>query len=105
MQLFSIALNKGDFTSFYNAISKTRQQQTTAKDLQKTFQAFIDNKVDLSFTTTMEPTYSAVPTIDSNGILSVAGSFAAKDGTVSFEQKFFKENGEWMLFGFNVQIK
>lgn len=105
MELFANAINKADFTAFYNAISAARQKQTTIADLQKAFQVFIDNKIDFSFTTTMEPTYAATPTIDANGILTVQGTFAAQDGTVMFEQKFFQENNEWKLFGINVQVK
>lgn len=105
MDLFSAAVNKADFTMFYNAISKARQQQTTAADLLKAFQVFVDNKIDFSFTATMEPAYAAIPTIDANGILTVQGTFAAQDGSVIFEQKYFQENGEWKLFGFNLQVK
>jgi len=104
MELFSNAINKGDFTNFYSNISKFRQKETTAAELQKSFQAFIDHKVDLSFTSTTEPTYTAIPTIDSNGILTIQGTFTTKDSTVTFEQKFIKENDEWMLFGINVQV-
>ena len=105
MDLFATAISKADFATFYNEISKARQKQTTAADLLKAFKVFSDNKIDFSFTATMEPTYTAIPTIDANGILTVAGTFAAKDGNVIFEQKYFQENGEWKLFGFNVQIK
>lgn len=105
MELFATAVNKWDFTAFYNNIAKVWQDQTSAADLLKAFQVFVDNKIDFSFTSTMEPTYAAVPTIDENGILDIQGTFAAQDGTVIFEQKYFQENGEWKLFGFNVQIK
>lgn len=105
MDLFTTAVNKADFTAFYNEISKARQQQTTAADLLKAFQVFVDNKIDFSFTATMEPTYAAVPTIDANGILTIQGTFAAQDGNVIFEQKYFQENGERKLFGFNLQVK
>lgn len=105
MDLFANAINKANFTAFYNALSKARQEQTTVADLQKAFQVFIDNKIDFSFASTMEPTYAAVPTIDANGVLDIQGTFAAQDGSVIFEQKYFQENGEWKLFGFNVQVK
>lgn len=105
MKLFADAINAGDFTTFYSSIAQARQQQTTAADLKTAFQAFIDQKVDLTATTTMTPEYAAVPTIDANGVLEVQGKFPFNDATVTFDQKFYKENGVRKLFGINVIVK
>ena len=104
MGLISNAINTANFTTFYANIAHIRQQQTTATDLQKIFQIFIDKKIDLSFTTTLEPNYTATPTIDENGILIIQGTFTTQDTSIAFRQKFYQENNEWKLFGINIQM-
>jgi hypothetical protein len=105
MKLFSDAVNQKDFTSFYNGIAELWKGQTTVTELQEVFKVFIDNAIDLSVTTTLEPEYAAVPTIDENGVFAIDGQYTFQDGTVIFNQKFFKENDARKLMGINIQIK
>ncbi len=105
MGLFVAAINTWDFTTFYNNIAKIRQTQTTVKDLLTSFKVFVDHKVDLSFTKTAIPTFTAGPSIDTNGIMTVQGTFTTGTGAVVFEDKFFQENNEWKLFGLSIEME
>jgi hypothetical protein len=101
---FNASVIKNDFTIFYKNISKFWQAQTSAQELKKIFQAFIDNEIDLTDAIKNGIAYSNKPHINENGSLVLEGYYASKPITY-FELKFTFENPNWKLVGFSCQIK
>jgi hypothetical protein len=104
-----LALNQAvagkNFTPFYRHISKLWQKQTTAQDLQDSFQSFIDNEVDMSGVADVDPVFAEKPSIDSDGMLNINGTFPTKPYNVKFELQYIFENKDWKLVSINVNLE
>jgi len=102
---FNTSVQAKSFTSFYRHIAELWRKETTAEKLQKIFQLFIDQELNLGPIDTMEPTFDAKPAINSDGFLVVKGSYPTKPRKVAFEVKYVYEETEWKLVGINVRLK
>jgi len=102
---FNTSIQEKDFDSFYAHIAQLWRKETTAAKLQKIFQAFIDQEVDIAPIAKLEPTFDGKPAMNSDGFLVVKGSYPTKPNKVSFEVKYVQEEMEWKLVGINVRVK
>ncbi len=105
---FNDALQKADFTSFHNNISKAWQKQISAEKFRQTFQDFIDKGVDISDINSEKASFSPAARIESVGrqkMLVVQGSYDISPAPTTFELKYIPEGKQWKLFGINVITK
>jgi hypothetical protein len=93
---FNKALQEKSFDSFYTQIAKVWQNQTTPAKLQGIFQAFIDQKADISPIAKVEPVFDQKPAIE-DGILVLKGSYPTQPRKVSFELGYSYEEKAWKL--------
>ena len=114
MTQFNSAVQKGDFHDFYNSVSQqwkdgardTGQPAAgvTATMLKDHFQAFIDNKVDISPVLASTPVFDNPPIINPDGLLRMDGHFDGPAFRVNFSLEYAYELPKWKLFGINVNV-
>ena len=105
MTSFANAVDKADFQDFYANISSLWSAQTSAEELKKAFQSFLDQKVDLSFIKGVKPTFSEKPTLDAQDVLVLSGYYPGQEKTAVFTLKFIYEHPTWKLAGIEVNVK
>jgi hypothetical protein len=101
---FNDAVQAGNFREFYQRVAEMWQQQTTPEKLQKNFQSFIDQEVNIAPIATLEPTFTKPPAIDEDGLLQLQGSYATKPSAIRFTLAYLFEAPEWRLVKINVKV-
>jgi len=102
---FDEAVQAEDFTSFHGFISDIWRAQITPAKLKTIFQTFIDQQLDLSFVSSLDPVFTRPAAIDEDGILVLEGQYAATPNKAEFRLKFVQEKPGWKLIGIKVDVK
>ena len=102
---FNKAIQARSFEGFYGRIANLWRKETTPEKLLEIFQAFIDQKIDITPITKLEPAFDGSPAINDDGFLVLKGSYPTKPSKVSFELKYVFEDDAWKLVGINVHVK
>jgi hypothetical protein len=105
MILFSEAIRQRSFKEFYDNVSLAWQADLTLKQLQRAFQNYIDNDVNMSGVADLEPVFDAPPQMTSDGLLIVSGHYPSQPMQVVFNLKFIYELPNWKLFGVSVDLR
>ena len=102
---FNDAVQAGDFTDFFQTISKLWQRQSSPSKLRDTFKVFVDKKIDIGAVRTMEANFTSKPRVDdSKGFkeLILEGNYATSPTATRFELKYTPEGKNWKLTGIMV---
>jgi hypothetical protein len=102
---FNKAIATKDFTSFHKQISTLWQAQVTPEKLKTIFQTFIDQQMDLSAISGVQPVFNPAPTVDGDGVLVLQGSYPTTPLRVDFRLKYVNEKSAWKLIGIKVEAK
>lgn len=102
---FNKAVQAKSFVAFHKSIAGVWQKQITPAKLRELFQSFIDAEIDIAPIAKLEPTFTAGPTIDEDGVLSVEGSYPTKPSQVHFKLAYIYEAPQWKLVKVNVRVK
>ena len=102
---FNKAVQAKDFTGFHKEISALWQAQVTPTKLKESFQTFIDQQLDISPISAVEPVFDETPKIDGDGVLVVKGSYPTTPTKVDFRLKYLYEKTAWRLVGIKVDAK
>ncbi len=105
VQCFGKCVLNNNFEAFYAEISALWQSKTSAAKLLQSFQAFVEQKVDLSAYTVVSPKLSESPRIDEDKKLQLKGYFPHEKGTLYFQLIFIFEYPKWKLYGLNVSLE
>ncbi len=62
------------------------------------------DRVDLSGVTALDPQLNAVPDINAQGMMHIAGFFPSAPTQINFEMLFAPVEGQWKLFGLAVNL-
>lgn len=101
---FNDANLTGNYSVFHAKLSKPFRQQFTVEKLKETFKEFNEKSIDIDIVSAMKPTYTPVPSVDSDGKLNVKGFFPTDPTRVNFELSFIPSDGEWKLISLNVKL-
>ena len=99
---FNKAVQTQDFTDFHKQIAVLWQAEVTPAKLKSLFQTFIDQKLDLSPISAVEPVFSAKPSVDSDDVLVLQGSYPTTPMRIDFRLKYVYEKTSWRLIGIKV---
>jgi hypothetical protein len=103
---FGRAVKKKDFSKFYEDVASVWQKQTSPEKLAEVFSEFFDKGIDLpSVVKDMEPIFNHPAAIGANDVLLIQGYYPTKPNRVIFKLKYLSEEGEWKLFGIDVNLK
>lgn len=105
MTKFAEAVHQQNFADFYNHVSAAWQTQLTERQLQRAFQPFIDQKIDLSDLEKTAPVYDIPPQITTDGLLLIAATYPTQPYKTQIALKFIYELPEWKLFGIDVNLR
>ncbi len=104
MLQFHDAIQQRSFEDFYEGVARAWQRQLTLGMLTRTFQAFTDQRTNLSAIRDVEAVLTQPPRLDPDGLLIVSGTYATKPHRVRFTLKFFYEMPSWRVFGLDVNL-
>jgi hypothetical protein len=101
---FNEAIASRSFDAFYDSVATHWQDQLTKGQLQRAFQPFIDQKINLGGVANATPIFDEAPAISSEGLLVVTGHYENKPYRIQFAMRFYYELPTWKLFGLDVNI-
>lgn len=101
---FNEAISSQSFDAFYASVATHWQDQLTKGQLQRAFQPFIDQKINLGGIANANPVFDEPPAINSEGLLVLNGHYETKPYRVQFSMRFYYELPAWKLFGLDVNI-
>ena len=102
---FNKAVQAKDFSEFHKQISQLWREQINPAKLKSIFQTFIDQEVDLSPISNIDPKFEPAAKIDSDGVLVVQGNYPTTPSAVQFRLKYVNEKSAWKLIGIKVDVK
>jgi hypothetical protein len=105
MLAFSKAVQAQDFTAFHKQISQLWREEITPAKLKSIFATFIEQEIDLSPVTKLEPVFDEPAAIDDDGILVILGHYETRPSAVQFRLKYVNERSTWKLVGIKVDVK
>ena len=79
------------------------QVQNSAAQLAEVFRGIREQRIDLSNTLLLGPTFTAPPTMVSADVLRLQGLFGLRPVAVQFDLFFQWSNGDWRLYGVSLQ--
>lgn len=100
---FNRAVKTKSFVAFHQQISALWREQITPEQLSDAFKPFMDQGLDISEISGVEPVFGEPPAINGDGVLVLKGSYPARPMKISFELKYVYEHPAWKLIGVNVQ--
>jgi hypothetical protein len=110
---FNDAIATKSFDAFYDSVSVAwqtgkltqGQNQLTKGQLQRAFQSFIDQQVNISAIQKVEPVWDAPVSVGTDGLLILSGYYPTEPYRVHFAMKFIYEVPAWKLFGLDVNLQ
>jgi len=90
---------------FHKGISIVWQKQITAEQLAEAFRSFVEKELNLAPIQGLTPAFDTPPSVNSDGVLILAGAYPSEPKKVHFTLKYVAENFAWKLIGINVEIK
>ena len=102
---FNDAVQEKSFAGFHkHELSSLWREQMSLEKFTGVFQTFFEKGYNFSNIKNSDPVFDEPPSIDSDGVLSVKGSYPTRPNKVSFKLKYIQEKSAWKLFGINVQV-
>jgi len=105
LMAFNNGVQSKSFDKFHSGISKLWQKQTTADQLLKAFQSFIDQEIDLTPIQSLSPEFKSAPAIDADGVLALEGEYPTTPSKVTFKLEYVAEGKDWKLIGVKVKCR
>jgi hypothetical protein len=105
IQALAQAINSADFSGFHASVARLWQAQTTAAELRQAFASFVDQQIDLTVLSGMEPVFSAEPSLDADGVLHLVGYYPSQPAVTHFELDYVYEHPDWKLLGAGVELR
>lgn len=103
---FNQAIQSGDFTEFHKTISEKWQSQTSVATFNEAFASSIKNKNNYTPKSEESLDFTTPPLIEDKEYLAVTVRYITVKGmTPRFRLDYLRENGEWKLFGVQMNPK
>jgi hypothetical protein len=102
---FNDAVQEKSFAGFHkHELATPFRDQMPVEKFTTVFQSFFDKGYDIADIKKSEPVFDEPAAIDSDGVLSVKGSYPTRPNKVTFKLKYLQEKSAWKLLGINVQV-
>lgn len=95
----------GNYSVLRDLGAPSFQTNNNAAALAGIFQGIRNQRLDLSNTLLVGPTYEIPPTIIQGGILRVKGVFPLRPNSIAFDLLFQPVSGRWALLGVSVAAR
>ncbi len=104
MLSFHDAVQQKSFEDFYDGVARSWQRQLTLGMLTRTFDGFISQRTNLIAIKDLEGVLKIPPRIDSDGLLTITGSFLTQPHRIDFDIRYYYELPNWRPFGVAVRL-
>jgi hypothetical protein len=102
-----LALSHANTTNNYSVLNslgtRSFQAKNPPRQLASAFQAFRENRIDMSPVVAIAPQLSLQPAV-SNGTLRLVGAFPSRPMQVNFDLNFVPEDGAWKMSDMAVNL-
>jgi hypothetical protein len=92
----------GNYSVLRDLGAPSFQENNNAATLASIFQTIRNQRLDLSNTLVVAPTYDIPPTIIQGGVLRARGVFPLRPTAIAFDLLFQPVGGRWALLGISV---
>ena len=103
--VFAQSVNDKSMEKLYNYISDVWKKETSIAQLDKVFDPFYKQNIDLTLLKDIKPIIDNSTKIDSNGILHLSGYYPTSPVKVYFKNEYIQENGKWKLYALFIRLK
>lgn len=93
----------GNYSVLRDISAQGFQINNDAAKLAEIFSGIRRSRIDLSNALLVPPTYTEAPQLVREDVFRVQGVFQLRPVSISFDMYFQWEQGEWKLFGINIQ--
>jgi hypothetical protein len=102
---FNDGVQQKSFAGFHkHELATLFRDQMPLEKFTSVFQSFFEKGYDIADIKQSTPVFDEPAAIDSDGVLSVKGSYPTRPNKVTFKLKYIQEKSAWKLLGINVQI-
>lgn len=104
---FNKAIQKEDFTDFYDTISRIWKKEITPQKFNEVFAEFIEKKVDISNISSEDADFSPDPEVKKEqgyDMLTLSGEYDTLPSKTKFELKYIPQGKEWKLSRIRVVL-
>mgnify|MGYP002845357981 CR=1 FL=1 len=110
LKLYVDALEKGDFTDYYNSMSKEYTSFTSLTTFANAKKKELEAGFDLSEIATADPVITSAgidrkPSEQRTQIIVFEGRFDISPSPVSFKLRYVDEDGRWKLFTHFIKVE
>lgn len=102
---FNDALQKRNFAPFRENCAAAFRKEYPADAMKRSFQAFMDQKADLSGVANATAEFEQPPLIDDKNMLVMRGRYPTTPMNVHFGLRYIKEGELWRLAGIDLNLK
>ena len=101
---FGRAVDEQDFSSFHrNELAAAFREKFTILQFAEIFKEFVNERASLSWIKGVEPNFDPVPSMNTEGILQVSGTFPSEP-KVDFRYAFVNERSRWRMVMININV-
>lgn len=104
MTVFARSVQDAQMLEFYNYLSITWRNQTSAEEIANIFHQH-RQLVDFEKLLAVAPQFTAAPSLNENHWLQIDGFYPSPSVRLHFTQKYIKEGLSWKLIGFSFSLK
>ena len=94
----------GNYSVLYSLSAPDFQKANSPEHLSQSFASLRATKFDLSGVLVLEPQFTVLPEIYSNGVMRMAGFFPSVPMQVYFEVQFAPVEGQWRIIAMGVNV-
>ncbi len=102
---FGASAAAGSMRQFRDSTSRLWQEQFSLERFEESYRGFLGVDFDWSFADQLAPAFDGEAGINEDGVLVLSGHYAPDAYRVNFTQKFVREQAQWRLIGFSLQIQ
>jgi len=105
IHLFALSVNEKNMSKLYASTAGIFQKSVSLEKLNSAMASFIKMGVDFTVLDQMEPKFTADPSIDGKGILTLEGYYETTPNHFNFELRYIREGDEWKPITINLSVK
>lgn len=106
IQSFALSVNAKDMTGFYNDSGNHFRNNFTIEKLNKVFEQFMLQNIDLTAVKDMTPIFDQKTKMHpEKDLIVMVGHYETSPSLVNFEVYYLMENGAWKLVAINIEVK
>jgi len=98
-----LGAREGSLKALHASMARVAQTSLTIQEVDAAFAQILEQRIDVSPATELQPVFDPAAIIDPDGRLVAEGHYPSRPAQVNFRYVFLRENDQWRLVSLNVQ--